>query len=72
MPTTINSGVALVGAAKGSVPVALLMTVLSNSIGVLTVPFYLRVRGRVEAVFCRLEGVGRASLMCVMCMVLAP
>lgn len=43
MPTTINSGVALVGAAKGSVPVALLMTVLSNSIGVLTVPFYLRV-----------------------------
>jgi sodium/bile acid cotransporter 7 len=43
MPTTVNSGVALVGTAKGSVPVALFMTVLSNSLGVFTVPIMLQV-----------------------------
>jgi sodium/bile acid cotransporter 7 len=39
----VNSGVALVGTAKGSVPVALFMTVLSNSLGVFTVPIMLQV-----------------------------
>lgn len=43
VPTTVNSGVALVGTAKGSVPVALFMTVLSNTIGVFTVPIMLQV-----------------------------
>jgi len=43
VPTTVNSGVALVGTAKGSVPAALFMTVLSNSLGVFTVPIMLKV-----------------------------
>jgi sodium/bile acid cotransporter 7 len=43
VPTTVNSGVALVGTAKGSVPVALFMTVLSNTLGVFTVPIMLKV-----------------------------
>lgn len=43
VPTTVNSGVALVGTAKGSVPAALFMTVLSNSMGVFTVPMMLKV-----------------------------
>jgi sodium/bile acid cotransporter 7 len=43
VPTTVNSGVALVGTAKGSVPVALFMTILSNTIGVFTVPIMLQV-----------------------------
>lgn len=41
MPTTINSGVALVTAGKGNVALALLLTVTSNLLGVFTVPFFL-------------------------------
>mmetsp|Transcript_20831 Transcript_20831/g.44753 ORF Transcript_20831/g.44753 Transcript_20831/m.44753 type:complete len:254 (-) Transcript_20831:94-855(-) len=41
MPTTINSGVALVKAAKGNVALALLLTVASNLLGIFTVPFTL-------------------------------
>eukprot|EP00304_Pavlova_gyrans_P011932 CAMPEP_0206043336 /NCGR_PEP_ID=MMETSP1466-20131121/8591_1 /ASSEMBLY_ACC=CAM_ASM_001126 /TAXON_ID=44452 /ORGANISM="Pavlova gyrans, Strain CCMP608" /LENGTH=408 /DNA_ID=CAMNT_0053418135 /DNA_START=1 /DNA_END=1227 /DNA_ORIENTATION=+ len=41
MPTTINSGVALVVQAKGSFALALMLTVLTNLIGVFTVPFFL-------------------------------
>ena len=41
MPTTVNSGVALTGAAGGSTPLALLLTVLSNMLGIFTVPFFL-------------------------------
>jgi len=41
MPTTINSGVALAQSAKGSFALALLLTVLSNLIGIFTVPFFL-------------------------------
>lgn len=41
MPTTINAGVALVTAGKGNVAMALLLTLASNLIGVVTVPFYL-------------------------------
>jgi sodium/bile acid cotransporter 7 len=41
MPTTINSGVALVTAGKGNVALALLLTVASNLLGVFTVPFFL-------------------------------
>ena len=36
MPTTINSGVALAQAAKGSFALALLLTVVSNLIGIFT------------------------------------
>jgi sodium/bile acid cotransporter 7 len=43
VPTTVNSGVALVGAAEGSVPTALFITVLSNSLGVFTVPIMLQI-----------------------------
>jgi len=41
MPTTINSGVALAHSAKGSFALALLLTVLSNLIGIFTAPFFL-------------------------------
>mmetsp|Transcript_23452 Transcript_23452/g.30640 ORF Transcript_23452/g.30640 Transcript_23452/m.30640 type:complete len:477 (+) Transcript_23452:230-1660(+) len=41
MPTTIASGVALVGQAGGNTAHALLLTVFSNMLGILTVPFYL-------------------------------
>jgi sodium/bile acid cotransporter 7 len=41
MPTTINSGVALVTAGNGNVALALLLTVASNLLGILTVPFFL-------------------------------
>lgn len=41
MPTTINSGVALAEAAKGNTALALLLTVSSNLLGILTVPFFL-------------------------------
>ena len=41
MPTTINSGVALVGSAKGNQALALLLTVSSNLLGIFTVPFFL-------------------------------
>ena len=41
MPTTVNSGVALAQSAKGNFALALLLTVCTNLLGVLTVPFYL-------------------------------
>ncbi|EOD22741.1 hypothetical protein EMIHUDRAFT_195074 [Emiliania huxleyi CCMP1516] len=41
MPTTINSGVALVGTGRGNVAMALLLTLASNLLGVFTVPFSL-------------------------------
>jgi len=41
MPTTVNSGVALAQTAKGNFALALLLTVCTNLLGVLTVPFYL-------------------------------
>jgi len=41
MPTTINSGVAIATAAKGNFALALLLTVLSNLLGIFTAPFYL-------------------------------
>jgi sodium/bile acid cotransporter 7 len=51
VPSTINAGVALVGVAQGNVPMALLMTVTANVIGVFTVPFYLSIfLGTEEAV----------------------
>ena len=41
MPTTINSGVALVRVAGGNVAHALLLTVASSLVGIFTAPFYL-------------------------------
>ena len=41
MPTTINSGVALVQAAGGNFALALMLTVVSNLLGVATAPFLL-------------------------------
>ena len=41
MPTTVNSGVALANAAGGNFALALLLTVASNMIGILSSPFYL-------------------------------
>ena len=41
MPTTVNSGVALAQTAKGNFALALLLTVCTNLLGVVTVPFYL-------------------------------
>ena len=41
MPTTLSSGIALTGQARGNVALALLLTVLSNALGILTVPFVL-------------------------------
>eukprot|EP00639_Heterosigma_akashiwo_P033278 CAMPEP_0194723624 /NCGR_PEP_ID=MMETSP0296-20130528/14602_1 /TAXON_ID=39354 /ORGANISM="Heterosigma akashiwo, Strain CCMP2393" /LENGTH=298 /DNA_ID=CAMNT_0039627101 /DNA_START=279 /DNA_END=1175 /DNA_ORIENTATION=+ len=41
MPTTIASGVALVGQAGGNSAQALLLTVATNLLGIVTVPFYL-------------------------------
>jgi len=41
MPTTINSGVALANAAKGNFALALMLTVLSNLLGIFTAPFFL-------------------------------
>jgi len=43
MPTTINSGVALVVQAKGSFALALMLTVSTNLAGVFTVPFFLSI-----------------------------
>jgi len=40
MPTTINSGVALAQSAKGNFALALLLTLLSNLIGIFTSPFF--------------------------------
>jgi sodium/bile acid cotransporter 7 len=39
VPTTLSSGVVLVEAAGGNVQLALLLTTLTNSIGVVTIPF---------------------------------
>ncbi|PKN29190.1 MAG: sodium:proton symporter [Deltaproteobacteria bacterium HGW-Deltaproteobacteria-21] len=41
MPTTLTSGVVMTGAAGGNMAHALLITLLSNGIGVVTVPFSL-------------------------------
>ena len=41
MPTTLTSGVALTAQARGNVAQALLLTVLTNTAGILTVPFVL-------------------------------
>jgi len=41
MPTTLSSGIALTTQARGNVALALLLTVLSNALGILTVPFVL-------------------------------
>ena len=41
MPTTLSSGIALTGQARGNVALALLLTVLSNALGIVTVPFVL-------------------------------
>ena len=41
MPTTLTSGVALTAQARGNVALALLLTVLTNTLGILTVPFVL-------------------------------
>jgi sodium/bile acid cotransporter 7 len=41
MPTTLTSGVALTAQARGNVALALLLTVLTNTAGILTVPFVL-------------------------------
>ena len=39
MPTTLSSGVILVGQASGNIALALLLTVITNLVGVFTVPF---------------------------------
>ena len=41
MPTTLSSGIALTNQARGNVALALLLTVLTNIIGIFTVPFVL-------------------------------
>ncbi len=41
MPTTLSSGIALTGQARGNVALALLLTVLTNIGGIFTVPFAL-------------------------------
>jgi len=41
MPTTLSSGIALTGQARGNVALALLLTVLTNIAGIFTVPFVL-------------------------------
>ena len=41
MPTTLTSGVALTAQARGNVALALLLTVLTNIVGIFTVPFVL-------------------------------
>ena len=41
MPTTLSSGIALTGQARGNVALALLLTVLTNVVGIFTVPFVL-------------------------------
>lgn len=42
MPTTLSSGIALTGQARGNVALALLLTVLTNTVGIFTVPFVLQ------------------------------
>lgn len=41
MPTTLSSGIALTSQARGNVALALLLTVLTNTVGIFTVPFVL-------------------------------
>lgn len=41
MPTTLSSGIALTNQARGNMALALLLTVLTNTLGVFTVPFVL-------------------------------
>ena len=41
MPTTLSSGIALTNQARGNTALALLLTVLTNTIGIFTVPFVL-------------------------------
>ena len=41
MPTTLSSGIALTSQARGNVAQALVLTVLSNLVGIFTVPFVL-------------------------------
>ena len=41
MPTTLSSGIALTTQARGNMALALLLTVLTNTIGIFTVPFVL-------------------------------
>jgi solute carrier family 10 (sodium/bile acid cotransporter), member 7 len=41
MPTTLSSGVALTGQARGNVALALLLTLLTNTVGIVTVPFVM-------------------------------
>ena len=41
MPTTLSSGIALTTQARGNVALALLLTVLTNTVGIFTVPFVL-------------------------------
>ncbi len=41
MPTTLSSGLALTAQARGNVALALLLTVLTNTVGIVTVPFVL-------------------------------
>ncbi len=41
MPTTLSSGIALTAQARGNVALALLLTVLTNIVGIFTVPFAL-------------------------------
>ena len=41
MPTTVTSGIALTAQARGNVALALFLTVLTNTAGILTVPFVL-------------------------------
>jgi solute carrier family 10 (sodium/bile acid cotransporter), member 7 len=41
MPTTLSSGIALTGQARGNVALALLLTVLTNVVGIFSVPFVL-------------------------------
>lgn len=41
MPTTLSSGIALTTQARGNVALALLLTVVTNTIGIFTIPFVL-------------------------------
>ena len=41
MPTTLSSGIALTNQARGNIALALMLTVLTNTIGIFTVPFVL-------------------------------
>ena len=41
MPTTLSSGIALTGQARGNVALALLLTLLTNTVGIVTVPFVM-------------------------------